>query len=122
MLSLEQAIENLLQSVKPIGADESVSLSDAVGRVVAEDVLAQSALPPFDNSAMDGWAVCSADLQDAAPERPVTLECIANIPAGKALAGTIGSRQCARIFTGSPVPMGADAVVMQEDTRAEGPK
>jgi molybdopterin molybdotransferase len=71
---------------------------------------------------MDGFAVCSADLQEAAPERPVGLECIAKIPAGKALSGTIGSGQCARIFTGSPLPMGADAVVMQEDTRFEGPQ
>jgi molybdopterin molybdotransferase len=122
MLSLEQAIEKLLQSVKPIEGDQAVSIGDAIGRVVAEDVLAPSALPSFDNSAMDGWAVRSADVQGASADRLVTLECIANVPAGKSFGGTIGAGQCARIFTGSPLPAGADAVVMQEDTHAELPK
>ena len=122
MLSLEQAIEKLMQSVKPIEGDETLSLGAAIGRVVAEDVLAPSALPAFDNSAMDGWAVRSADVQSACANRPVTLECIANVPAGGSFGGTIGAGQCARIFTGSPLPLGADAVVMQEDTRAELPK
>lgn len=122
MLSLEQAIEKLMQSVKPVDGDEAVSLGDAIGRVVAEDVLAPSELPAFDNSAMDGWAVQSADVQSASADRPVTVESIANVPAGQAFSGRINAGQCARIFTGSPLPAGADAVVMQEDTRAELPK
>ncbi|HUS37556.1 MAG TPA: molybdopterin molybdotransferase MoeA, partial [Verrucomicrobiae bacterium] len=122
MLSLEEAVEKLLQSVKPIAGDESASIADAIGRVVAEDVLAPSPLPAFDNSAMDGWAVRSADVQGASADSPVTLECITKVPAGGTFSGTIGAGQCARIFTGSPLPTGADAVVMQEDTRAELPK
>jgi molybdopterin molybdotransferase len=122
MLSLEDAIEKLLQAVRPVDATEKVSLVEAIGRVVSSDVPAPTALPAFDNSAMDGWAVRSADVQGASAKRPAPLECIANVPAGKSFSGAVCAGQCARIFTGSPLPAGADAVVMQEDTRAELPK
>lgn len=122
MLSLEDAVGKLLQAVKPVDASEEVAPGDSIGRVVAEEVLAPSALPGFDNSAMDGWAVRSADVQSASLDRPVILECIANVPTGESFSGMIGPGQCARIFTGSSLPNGADAVVMQEDARAKLPK
>jgi molybdopterin molybdotransferase len=122
MVSLEEAVEKLTGSVKPIVDDEQVSVGDAVGRFLAHDVLAPNPLPLFDNSAMDGWAVRSADLQSASSNKPAALSCVATIPAGGAFGGQIGPGQCARIFTGSPLPAGADAVVMQEDSRAELPR
>lgn len=122
MLSLEEAIEKLLKAVTPISAVEHFSVGDAIGRFLANDVVASNPVPLFDNSAMDGWAVRSGDVLSAAADRPVTLECVANIPAGAESLVEIQAGQCARIFTGSPLPPGADAVVMQEDTRAELPR
>jgi len=117
MLSLEEALEKLLASVRSVEGSESCPVSSAVGRFVTQDILAKSALPPFDNSAMDGYAVRSADIRGAGLDKPVRLHCIASVPAGQCFSGTIAAGQCARIFTGSPLPAGADAVVMQEDTR-----
>jgi molybdopterin molybdotransferase len=121
MLSLEEALEKLLSSINPIVGEERVSLANAAGRFLAQDVAASHPLPVFDNSAMDGWAVRSADVAGAAKDRPVILECIANVPAGKEFVGRIEQGRCARIFTGAPLMAGADAVVMQEDTRAKLP-
>jgi molybdopterin molybdotransferase len=118
MLSLEEALEKLLSAAHPIQGAELCSVNSSDGRILAEDILAKSALPPFDNSAMDGYAVRSADVQNAALDKPVRLRSIASVPAGNFFSGTIRIGECARIFTGSPLPAGADAVVMQEDTRA----
>ncbi|HEY6227684.1 MAG TPA: gephyrin-like molybdotransferase Glp [Verrucomicrobiae bacterium] len=122
MLSLEEALQKLLSSVRPIDGAEQIPLPDAIGRIVAADIHAPNPLPLFDNSAMDGWAVRSADVSGASKDSPVTLESIANVPAGALFDGEIAVGQCARIFTGSPMPRGADAVVMQEDARAELPR
>lgn len=121
MFSLEEALDRLLKSIRPIERAESCAVALAVGRICSEDVFAASPLPAFDNSAMDGYAVRSVDVQGASAEKPMTLRCIANVPAGKTFDGKIEVGECARIFTGSPVPEGADAVVMQEDTRANLP-
>jgi molybdopterin molybdotransferase len=121
VLSLEEALEKLLASINAVTGQERLSLANGVGRLVAQDVAAPNPLPLFDNSAMDGWAVRSADVVTANSDRPVTLECIANIPAGCIFSGEIKQGQCARIFTGSPLPAGADGVVMQEDARAKLP-
>jgi molybdopterin molybdotransferase len=121
MHSLEEALELLLKSVEPVKDVKSVPLANAVGSFLAEDVVSPNALPLFDNSAMDGWAVRSADVQNASLDHPAVLRSIANIPAGQAFDGNIGPGECARIFTGSPLPAGSDAVVMQEDARAELP-
>src|SRR4051812_37575993 len=118
MLSLEQALQNLLSDLRPLEV-ETIPLSTASGRFLAEPIEAPHPLPLIDNSAMDGWAVRSADIFRATPDRPVPLRIIAEIPAGKMFEAQIGPRQCARIFTGSPVPAGADAVVMQEDSRVD---
>ena len=116
MLTLENAVEKLLAVVHPAGTD-SVSLSELAGRIFARAISAPNPLPLFDNSAMDGWAVRSSDIAGASLERPVSLRPIAVVPAGQFFGGEIGAGECARIFTGSPLPAGADAVVMQEDTR-----
>jgi len=110
MLTLEQALDHLLASVQPVADDARIPVHAAVGRYLSEPVLAPHALPLFDNSAMDGWAVRSSD--GAGP-----LRSIAHIPAGQFFAGEIRAGECARIFTGSPLPRGADAVAMQEDAR-----
>ena len=118
MLSLEEALDKLLSSAPPVGGAETRPLNDSVGRFLASDIFAKSALPPFDNSAMDGYAVKSEDVCGATSESPIRLRNKANIPAGSFFSGQINIGECARIFTGSPLPMGADAVVMQEDTRS----
>ena len=87
-------------------------LRDALDAVLAEDVASPIDLPPWDNSAMDGYAVRSADLTEAETE----LEVIETIPAGRFPQKTVGAAQATRIFTGAPVPQGADTVIRQEDT------
>jgi molybdopterin molybdotransferase len=107
---LTDALAQLLAAVAPIQDTESVPTLNADGRVLAHDVVSELHVPPHDNSSMDGYAVCCADVQDPG----VALEVSQRIPAGSAgaplQAGTV-----ARIFTGAPIPEGADAVVMQED-------
>jgi molybdopterin molybdotransferase len=110
-----EALEIVLGHTPVLGA-ETVSLTDALGRVLAEPVSATRTLPPADNSAMDGYAVRRADLAGASPERPVTLPLAFEIPAGGAAPRPLRSGETARILTGAPVPPGADAVVRQEDT------
>src|SRR4051812_15892836 len=122
MLSLEDALQKLLGSVQPINGAERTPLAAAAERILADDVIAPNPLPLFDNSAMDGWAIRSADVASASKESPVALHSMANVPAGAFFEGEIAEGQCARIFTGSPLPRGADAVVMQEDSRADLPR
>jgi molybdopterin molybdotransferase len=118
MLQLEEARERILAAVRPLPR-ERVELLDAAQRIIADDVAAPLDLPAFDNSAMDGYAVLAADLHAASSERPVRLKITAHIPAGANQLGALATGQCARIFTGSPLPPGADAVVMQEDVTCE---
>ena len=92
---------------------EQISLTDALDRVLAEDVSSPIDLPPWDNSAMDGYAVRTDDLP---PAPPVELSIIEEIPAGKFPQQSLETGQCARIFTGAPIPKGADGVIRQEDT------
>jgi len=91
-------------------------LSVAGGCVTVEAVLATEAVPPFDNSAMDGYAVRAADLEPASAEAPVTLQVVDSVLAGHVGTVTLGAGQCARIMTGAPLPPGADAVVAVEAT------
>jgi len=116
VLDLETALARVL-TVLPSPQTEVVPLSHAYQRVLAESVRAPSDLPHFDNSAMDGYAVRAADVQNARPDAPVRLQIKARIPAGKSFSGALAAGECARLFTGSQMPRGADAVVMQEDTR-----
>ena len=113
MHSLEQARAAILARLEPMAA-ESVLLAQSAGRVLAADVAAAVDLPRFDNSAMDGYAVIAAEAGTGAQ-----LQCVGEVPAGSAFENALQSGQCLRIFTGSPLPVGANAVVMQEDTRVE---
>ena len=118
MLDLETALDRILAAL-PTPLQESVPLNESAERVVAESVASPSDLPPFDNSAMDGYAVRAADVSQASSANPVRLRVRTKIPAGEHFVGELSPGECARLFTGSPLPRGADAVVMQEDTRPD---
>jgi molybdopterin molybdotransferase len=120
MIELEAALERVLSTL-PSPVSEQVPLSDSLDRIAAAPVAAPISLPCFDNSAMDGYALRSTDTGTATPENPVGLAKVGQVPAGAIFSGpALESGQCIRIFTGSPLPEGADAVIMQEDTRADG--
>ena len=110
LLPLDDALAQLLAAVSPLTATEQVSTFDADGRVLAADVVSELQVPAFDNSAMDGYAVRAEDLMFGSNELRVTQRIAAGAVGEQLQAGT-----AARIFTGAPVPPGADAVVMQED-------
>ncbi len=118
MLELEDAVARILAAM-PAPVVETVPLSEADGRVLAEVLIAPGALPPFDNSSMDGYAVRAEDVASAKAEAPTRLRLSGRVPAGQSFSGELEAGACIRIFTGSPLPAGADAVVMQEDTRTE---
>ena len=115
MLELEQALEQILGAV-PAPNVESIALGEGLGRVLTEPLLSPIDLPVFDNSAMDGYAVRAADVAAARVDAPVRLKVIGRVAAGDSFCGEIASGSCVRLFTGSALPRGADAVVMQEDT------
>jgi molybdopterin molybdotransferase len=115
MRSVIEAQHAILASVKQL-EPETVSLLEALGRVLAEPVTADTALPSFDNSAMDGYAVRAADLIGASREHPVRLSVVADIPAGHPTRVEITAGTAARITTGALLPRGADAVAPVEDT------
>jgi molybdopterin molybdotransferase len=112
---LEDALAQLLAHAKPLGGTEKVSTFDADGRVLAQDLVSPLQVPPQDNSSMDGYAVRAAEIPDEGVVLPVSQRIPAGTAAQPLVAGTV-----ARIFTGAPVPEGADAIVMQEDTEADG--
>jgi molybdopterin molybdotransferase len=115
MISVAEARSRILAAIAPVGS-EQVSLAHAAGRTLAADTTARVTQPPNPVSAMDGYAVRAAD----AAKVPATLEVIGTAPAGRPFTGRIGPGQALRIFTGAPMPEGADAVVIQEDTEASG--
>jgi molybdopterin molybdotransferase len=115
MISVDEARKRLLAIVKPLGA-EQVGLAQALGRVLAEEVTARRTQPPFPASAMDGYAARTADLKSV----PARLKVVGNVPAGQAYGKQLGPGEAVRIFTGSPVPDGADCIVIQEDTQRDG--
>ncbi|MFH1570153.1 MAG: molybdopterin molybdotransferase MoeA, partial [Gemmatimonadota bacterium] len=119
MLSVEEAQALVLETIRPRPV-ERVPIADALGRVLAADVRAGTDSPPFDNSAMDGYAVRFDDVATATPDRPVPLQVIEDIPAGKVGRRAVGPAQASRIMTGAPIPEGADTVIRVEDTRAAG--
>ena len=116
MLELEEARARIFAAMEPL-PKEAVALDAASGRCAAESVCSPLDLPPFDNSAMDGYAVRAADVATASPDSPAALRVVGREAAGEVFAGTVEAGTCVRLFTGSPLPDGADAVVMQEDTR-----
>jgi len=118
VIELEAAVEQILTAM-PAAASESVALEHAYDRVLSGRLFATLDLPAFDNSAMDGYAVRAADVARASLHSPVSLRLSGRVPAGEAFTSEVSSGQCVRVFTGSPLPRGADAVVMQEDTGAD---
>jgi molybdopterin molybdotransferase len=117
LLPVAEAERLIGERVTPVSDQEPVSLREALGRVLARDVVAPISLPPFDNSAVDGYAVRGDDLDDAREQRLVIVD---RIPAGHAATHTVKSGEAVRIFTGAPMPVGADTVFMQEDCRLDG--
>lgn len=115
LLSVSKARQQLLSMFSPVGR-ETVSLPQALGRVLPQNIVSEIDLPSFDNSSMDGFAVRSADVSDASLENPVRLTVVANISAGQVHESIINHSETARIMTGAPMPPGADAVVPVEDT------
>src|SRR5271157_1698337 len=116
MISVEEALARVLASAEAPLAEERVSLEAAHGRVLARDLAALRTQPPFANSAMDGYALRAADTLDAT----TTLTVVGESAAGRAFGGAVGPGQAIRIFTGAPMPEGADAIVVQEEVRREG--
>ncbi len=112
-LSVADAQRCILETIRQLGSEE-VPLQQALGRTLAEDVQANRDQPPYDVSAMDGYALRSADVTQS----PTVLKVIADIKAGDLPTCTVQAGQCARIMTGAPVPQGADAVIRVEDTQA----
>jgi molybdopterin molybdotransferase len=118
MLTVEEAQARILAEIEPLGI-ERVPLAEALGRTLAADITADIDLPPYDNSAVDGYAVRAIDTVGATPDQPVILTTLADIPAGEPAREVVTAGRAARIMTGAQVPSGADAVVMVEDTRRE---
>src|SRR5260370_19486144 len=115
MILVEEALARLLAPLAALPA-EQISIAEAVGRVLAEDVAARRTEPAFAVSAMHGYAVRAEDVAQV----PARLHIVAEIPAGAGYDGTLGPGEAARIFTGAPLPAGADAIVIQEDTVRDG--
>ena len=116
MLAVAEARGIILSAVRTRPA-QAVPLMEALDCVLALNVVSPINLPLWDNSAVDGYAVHSSDVADANESSPIHLRVTATVPAGAAAGERLGPQACARIFTGAPIPEGADAVVMQEDTR-----
>ena len=116
-LSVQEAVERGLAAVAPLEAEE-VDVEQALGRVLADDVTSPIDQPPWDNSAMDGYAVRGEDIRSASADHPVRLEVVDDIPAGGFPARAVGPGTASRIMTGAPVPDGADSVVRVEHTDA----
>lgn len=121
MISVEEARGKILDAISPLGL-EKVNILDALGRVIGEDVYAGRAIPPKDNSAMDGYALRAEDTRGASVESPVRLAVVENIPAGAVPRKRVGPGEAARIMTGAPIPEGADAVIRMEDAWDEAPR
>ncbi|MCE5202770.1 MAG: molybdopterin molybdotransferase MoeA [Actinomycetia bacterium] len=118
MITVEEAQEIVLSRISTL-EPERVDPLGALGRVLAHDVVSDIDVPPFDNSAMDGYAVRAADVAGASRETPVRLRVVEHVAAGAFPSVPVGAGEATRIMTGAPVPPGADAVVMVEDTAEE---
>lgn len=115
MRTVEEHRTDILAAVTPLSTEE-VATADAGGRTLASSAAARVDVPPFDNSAMDGFAVRFADVSSAGPEHPAILRVVADLPAGTDADPVLKGGQAARIMTGAPVPTGADTIVPFEDT------
>ena len=119
MISVEEASNRILTRIPVLGL-EKVDIISSLGRVIGEDILAPRDIPPLDNSAMDGYAVRSADIKGASRENPISVKVIEELPAGTLPQRAPTKGEAVRIMTGAPIPPGADTVVMVEDTEKAG--
>jgi molybdopterin molybdotransferase len=117
LLPVADAERLIAERVVPVIERETVPLREAAGRVLADDIIAPVNVPPFDNSAVDGYAVRAADLDTA---RETSLTIVDRVAAGHAATHALAAGEAIRIFTGAPMPADADTVFMQEDCRVEG--
>ena len=115
MISVEAALEIILSEIKPLGL-ERTSILLTLGRVLGEDIYASVDNPPWDNSAMDGYALRASDTKGASRAKPVILRIIEDLPAGYVAKKSVKRGEAVRIMTGAPIPGGTDAVIMVEDT------
>jgi len=118
MVTVDEALNKILSNIYPLGV-EKVSILDALGRVIAEDIYANRDIPPLDNSAMDGYALRVEDVQKASSSHPVRLEVIEDLPAGFISKKKVEGGKAIRIMTGAPIPKGADTVIPVEETKKE---
>lgn len=117
LISIDEALARIAGHVAPVDRTEALLLDHAVGRILAQPVRSRSMAPAFDNAAMDGYAIATSTLAGAGPW---VLPVVARVPAGQETVVSVDGAVAARIFTGAPVPTGADAVVMQEDVQRDG--
>ena len=120
IIPLDEARRRLAAGVRAVERTERVPLADAAGRVAVDDVTSSIDVPPFARSAMDGYAVVAADTEGASPSTPVALHIVDRIYTGQPSSVAVTLGRCAEIATGAPLPTGADAVVMVEDTARLG--
>jgi molybdopterin molybdotransferase len=117
LISIDEALDRIAAHAAPVGRTEAVALDGALGRILAQPVRSRSMAPAFDNAAMDGYAIATSALTGPGPW---VLPVVARVPAGQAVTTPVAGAVAARIFTGAPIPSGADAVVMQEDVLRDG--
>ena len=110
MIPFQKAYNIVISKTNPLGKTEEVTLLQSIGRVLAQDVVSDINMPPFRKTAVDGFACRMADIGDK-------LEIIEVIPAGVMPTKTVGKGQCSKIMTGAPIPVGADCVIMVEETQ-----
>ena len=120
LMPREEAIKIILEKTKPVTKTEKIAIQDSIGRVLAVDVVAGFDVPPFDRASMDGYAVKAEDTRGASAANPVKLKLIGAQHTGGIFEGIVEHGECLEIATGSPMPDGADAVVMVEYTDLEG--
>lgn len=118
LLNVDQALEQVLAQITPLSA-EQVNLAESLHRVLAQDIIADSHIPPFPNSSMDGFAVRAADVANASKDAPQPLTLTMDIPAGAVPQRRLEAGEAARIMTGAQMPDGADAVIPVENTDAQ---
>lgn len=114
MITYEQALESIVRNTRKLGP-ERILVEKSVGRILNEDIYSKIAMPPFDKSAMDGYAVRAVDIKSI----PAGLKCVGLIQAGESFKRKLRKGECVKIMTGARLPEGADAVIMIEDTKEE---
>jgi len=119
LLGIDAARQMIVERVPPVAGVERVPLRQALGRILGEDIAAPIAVPGYDNSAVDGYAV---RFEDLSPDKPTTLRCIDRVAAGHDPSAALSAGMATRIFTGALLPEGADVVIMQEDCERDGDK